>query len=172
MLPCSPLEGQDQQRGPKSVSPPWRVGILLRVHLPTKVEGPSGVDSPVRLRRRTLTRPVRPLWAFSAHFRKLSLPGDISLPASRRFQQDPGHETPRQISGFAHRPSPFRDSIPHPGFPPSVRSHLAPFHLSVKLFKAARPFGRPGSPEPADVVIIAAYGEEYNALFRFRQKIL
>ncbi len=47
--------------------------------LPTRVEGPSSVDPPVRLRRRTLACPVLPLWTYPSTSGCLATPCDISL---------------------------------------------------------------------------------------------
>ena len=65
--------------GEESRSSPRRVDCALRRRLPTRVEGPSGVEPPVRLRRRTLACPVLPLRALAPASTGLATDCDVSL---------------------------------------------------------------------------------------------
>ena len=81
-LPTSPSILADRLSlpcGEESRSSPRRVDCALRRRLPTRVKGPSGVDPPVRLRRRTLACPVLPLRALAPASTGLATDCDVSL---------------------------------------------------------------------------------------------
>jgi hypothetical protein len=115
--------------------PPWRVDCLLRDRLPTRVEGPSGVNSPVRLRRRTLTRPVLPLRAFPPASESRNSPCDISLRGPRHCWLSSRYETPRSVVPT----DPPADLLAETGSPPDRRSS----RVAYREPRSSSPCGSP-----------------------------
>ena len=114
---------------------------LASTWLPIQVEGPSDVGSSVRLRRRNLAVPVRPLQALrpaSGGFPPATLPF-LPLPAR--------HEAPRQSCRSCHpRRPPLRSADTHPRVSPPMFDHGLSVRPTLRRFELGSPPVLPGGP--------------------------